>query len=52
MVLSVESVVDDILINQFHTLRPMYGCFSCKIVSLSFVKVKKLWLILDKCDFI
>ena len=40
VVLSRESVVDRILMKQFHTLSPMYGRFFCKVVSLSLGKIK------------
>ena len=40
MVLSIESVLEEILMKQFHTLSPMYGKFFCKVVSLSMGKIK------------
>ena len=40
MVLSIESVVEEILMKQFHTLSPMYGKFFFKVVSLSMDKIK------------
>ena len=39
MVLSIESVVEEMLMKQFHTLNPIYGRFFSKIVSLSFGKI-------------
>ena len=40
MTLSRESVVEEMLMKQFHTLSPMYGRFFSKVVSLSFGKMK------------
>ena len=40
VVLSRESVVDEILMEHFHTLSPMYGRFFCKVVRLSLGKIK------------
>ena len=42
MVLSIESVVEEILMKQFHTLSPMYGKFFSKVVSSSMGKIKQI----------
>ena len=42
MVISIESVVEEILTKQFHTLSPMYGKFFFKVVSLSMGKIKQV----------
>ena len=47
MVLSIESVVEEILMKQFHTLSSMYGKFFCKVVSLSMGKIRYLSFLMD-----
>ena len=42
MVISIESVVEEILMKQFHTLSPMYGKFFFKVVSLSMGNIKQV----------
>ena len=42
MVISIELVVEEILMKQFHTLSPMYGKFFFKVVSLSMGKIKQV----------